>query len=121
MNHVTKTVVLAVALSALPLATLYAADVDKKAKEWPTFKKADADNNGNISMDEARTVGTGLADNFAQYDKNSDGQLSRSEYESAKKGQKPAKSGAAPEAPARQPEAPSSSPGSATPPAAPTR
>lgn len=54
------------------------------AADWLTFRKADNDNNGSISMDEAQSV-QGLADNFAQYDKDSDGKLSRSEYESAKK------------------------------------
>ena len=86
MNVIVKSAVTAAfafALSAVSVATL-AADKSSKATEWPSFKKVDTDNNGSISMDEARAV-PGLADTFAQYDKNSDGQLSKSEYESAKK------------------------------------
>lgn len=80
MNSVIKAVLLGFAVSALS-AGAYAAD---KEGSWPSFRKADNDNSGSISMDEARNIG-GLGDNFAQYDKNNDGQLSRSEYESAKK------------------------------------
>jgi len=55
---------------------------DKGAKS--SFQTADADGNGAISMDEARSV-PGLAERFAKADKNGDGQLSKSEYESAVK------------------------------------
>ena len=74
-----------VALSTVAAAG-YAADKDKASKspDWPSFRKVDADKSGSISMDEARSI-PGLADTFTQYDKNNDGQLSRSEYESAKK------------------------------------
>ena len=66
--------------------TGYAMDKDKSSKSgsWPSFSKVDTDKSGSISMDEARAV-PGLADTFTQYDKNNDGQLSKSEYESAKK------------------------------------
>lgn len=60
-------------------------------EKWPSFKKVDADSNGAISMDEARSI-PGLADSFTQYDKNNDGQLSKSEYESAQKAHKSGKS-----------------------------
>ena len=86
MNVIVKSAVTAAfafALSAVSVATL-AADKSSKANEWPSFNKVDTDGNGAISMDEARAV-PGLADTFAQYDKNNDGQLSKSEYESAKK------------------------------------
>lgn len=81
MNSVTKAVLLGLAVSAFS-AGAYAAEQEEGS--WPSFRKADNDNSGAISMDEARNVG-GLGDSFAQYDKNNDGQLSRSEYESAKK------------------------------------
>lgn len=58
--------------------------VSAYAADWPTFRKADSDNNGSVTMDEAVGV-QGLRENFAQYDKDSDGKLSRSEYESAKR------------------------------------
>src|ERR1051325_3626307 len=86
MNIIVKSAVtaaIAFAVSAVSVATL-AADKSSKANEWPSFKKVDADNNGSISMDEARSI-PGLADTFTQYDKNNDGQLSKSEYEAAKK------------------------------------
>jgi len=77
--------VIAMGLSAVSVTAMSAEGKDKSSsKEWPSFRKVDADNNGAISQDEARNV-SGLA-NFTQYDKNNDGQLSRSEYESAKKG-----------------------------------
>jgi hypothetical protein len=76
--------VFALALSTVSVAAFAADKSSSKADNWPSFKKVDADNNGAISMDEARSV-PGLADSFTQYDKNSDGQLSQSEYESAKK------------------------------------
>ena len=78
MIRTTKALLVGVMFSAAS-AAVYAAE-----EGWPTFRKADNDNNGAISMDEARSV-QGLGDSFAQHDKNSDGQLSRSEYESAKK------------------------------------
>ncbi|MBI3897097.1 MAG: hypothetical protein HY308_02240 [Gammaproteobacteria bacterium] len=89
MNRIAKSVAVAMALAALPFAAQAA---DSSAKDWPTFKKADADSSGAVSVDEARSV-TGLSENFASYDKNGDGQLSRSEYESAKKAQKGGKAG----------------------------
>lgn len=85
MNSVTKAVLLGFAVSAFA-AGAYAAE------EWPSFRKADNDNSGAISMDEARGI-SGLGDNFAQYDKDGDGQLSRSEYEAAKKAAGGEKSG----------------------------
>lgn len=87
MNAVIKTgIVTLFALGLSSVAVTATAAQGKDKKDWPSFRKADADNNGAISQDEARSV-TGLGDSFAQYDKNSDGQLSRSEYESAKKAQ----------------------------------
>ena len=76
------------ALSTVAI-TGYAADKDKSSKssDWPSFRKVDTDKSGSISMDEARSI-QGLSDNFTQYDKNNDGQLSRSEYEAAKKSAK---------------------------------
>lgn len=52
--------------------------------DWPSFRKADSDSNGVISMDEARSV-RGLGETLADHDKNGDGRLSRSEYETAKR------------------------------------
>ncbi|HEX7045662.1 MAG TPA: hypothetical protein VF203_13730 [Burkholderiales bacterium] len=52
--------------------------------DWPSFRQTDADKSGAISMDEARRV-QGLGDRFADYDRNTDGQLSRSEFEAAKR------------------------------------
>lgn len=88
MAATTKAVLAAFVLSAISL-TAYGAEqkADKGSaggKSATTFQKADADGNGAISMDEARSV-SGLADNFAKADKNGDGQLSKSEYESAVK------------------------------------
>lgn len=80
MNALGKAVTLAIAL----LAFTGVAYADKDQKGEKGFKKVDIDNNGAISMEEARTV-PGLADNFAAADKNGDGQLSKSEYEAAKK------------------------------------
>lgn len=79
----------AVALAVAGTSGLAVAAQDKErmSKDWPTFRKADSDNSGAISQDEARSV-QGLGTNFSQYDKNNDGQLSRSEYESAKKAAK---------------------------------
>jgi hypothetical protein len=90
MNGVTKSVILALAVTALPFAATAAEKSDKaSSKDWPSFKKVDADNNGAISQDEARTV-SGLSDTMTSYDKNGDGQLSKSEYESAQKAAKSA-------------------------------
>lgn len=77
-----------IALSAAGAAG-YAAEKERsgKSSEWPSFRKVDTDNNGAISMDEAKSV-PGLSEEFSQYDKNNDGQLSRSEYEAAKKAAK---------------------------------
>lgn len=109
MHGVTKAVILALAVTALPLAAQAAEKGEKASKDWPTFKKVDADNNGAISMDEARTV-SGLSESFAPYDKNGDGQLSKSEYESAKKAQKSAgKSSSTPSRSESSPSSPSSS------------
>lgn len=69
------------AVSAFSLCAFAAQD----GKEWPTFREADADNSGAISIDEAQEM-PGVSQGFSRYDKNGDGQLSRSEYESAKKG-----------------------------------
>lgn len=81
MKSTVKAMLFGITVSAISLGSFAA---DEGQGSWPTFRKADADNSGAISMDEARTV-QGLGDNFGQHDKNSDGQLSRSEYESAKK------------------------------------
>lgn len=89
MNGVTKSVILALAVTALPLAAQAAEKSEKASKDWPSFKKVDADNNGAISQDEARTV-SGLSEGMTSHDKNGDGQLSKSEYESAKKAAKSA-------------------------------
>lgn len=83
MNSAVKAVLLGFAVSGFAVGAS-AAGEGAVGKDWPSFRKADNDNNGAISMDEARGIGA-LGDSFAQYDKNSDGQLSRSEYESAKK------------------------------------
>ena len=97
MAATVKTVLAACVLSAISL-TAYGAEqkADKSSaagKSASSFQKADADGNGAISMDEARSV-SGLADNFAKADKNGDGQLSKSEYESAVKSKgKTSKSG----------------------------
>lgn len=91
----TAKMAVALALSAMSFVAFGAgekadkAGADKSGKS--TFQSADADGNGAISMDEARSV-PGLADKFAQADKNGDGQLSKSEYESAVKGGKAKKS-----------------------------
>lgn len=86
----TARMAVAIALSAMSFVAFGAGEkADKGAKS--TFQTADADGNGAISMDEARSV-PGLADKFAQADKNGDGQLSKSEYESAVKGGKAKKS-----------------------------
>lgn len=82
-----KMVVVAVALSAVSVVTYAAGEKSDKSGKASSFQTADADGNGAISMDEARTI-PGLADKFAQADKNGDGQLSKSEYESAVKGGK---------------------------------
>lgn len=87
----TARMAVAIALSAMSFVAFGAGDkadkssADKSGKS--TFQSADADGNGAISMEEARSV-PGLADKFAQADKNGDGQLSKSEYESAVKGAK---------------------------------
>lgn len=79
--HTAKMAIAVLALSAVSFVAYGAGDKSGKAT---SFQTADADGNGAISMDEARTV-PGLADKFAQADKNGDGQLSKSEYESAVK------------------------------------
>jgi hypothetical protein len=87
MNGIFKSsvaTVFALALSTVAVTATAAEGKDKASKDWPSFRKADADNNGAISQDEAKTV-SGLGNTFAQYDKNSDGQLSRSEFEAAMK------------------------------------
>lgn len=86
----TAKLAVAMALSAMSLVAFGAGEkADKGAKS--TFQTVDADGNGAISMEEARAV-PGLAEKFAQADKNGDGQLSKSEYESAMKGGKAKKS-----------------------------
>jgi Ca2+-binding EF-hand superfamily protein len=91
MNGIVKSTVaamFAMTLSAVSVATM-AADKSSKSESWPSFKKVDTDKSGAISQDEARAV-PGLVDNFTQYDKNGDGQLSKSEYEAANKAAKAA-------------------------------
>lgn len=88
-----KTMVAAIALSAISVVA-YGAEksgAEKSGKASTSFKTADSDGNGAISMDEARSV-PGLAEKFAEADKNGDGQLSKSEYEAAVKGGKAKKS-----------------------------
>lgn len=80
-----KMVVAAVAMSAIS-AVAFGAAGDKSGKQG-SFKQHDADGNGAISMEEARAV-PGLSEKFSKADKNGDGQLSKSEYESAAKGGK---------------------------------
>ncbi len=79
-----KMVAAAVAMSAFSAVAFGAGE---KAGSQGTFKTHDADGNGAISMDEARSV-PGLSEKFSKADKNGDGQLSKSEYESAVKGGK---------------------------------
>ena len=79
-----KMVMAAVAMSAVSAVAFGAGD---KGGKQGTFKQHDADGNGAISMDEARSV-PGLSEKFSKADKNGDGQLSKSEYESAVKGGK---------------------------------
>lgn len=88
---ITARMAVAIALSAMSFVAFAAGEKADKSSKSSTFQTADADGNGAISMDEARTV-PGLADKFAQADKNGDGQLSKSEYESALKGAKSKKS-----------------------------
>lgn len=87
MKIFNRVAVVAIALSAISVAA-YGADqkAEKSAKSGgaTSFQTVDADSNGAISMDEARAV-SGL--DFAKADKNGDGQLSKSEYEAATKGQ----------------------------------
>ena len=52
--------------------------------DWPTFRETDRDANGALTLDEARNV-RALGDDFALHDKNSDGRLSRAEFEAAKR------------------------------------
>ena len=78
-----KMVVAAVAMSMSAVAF----GAGEKGGKQGTFKTHDADGNGAISMDEARSV-PGLSEKFSKADKNGDGQLSKSEYESAVKGAK---------------------------------
>ncbi|BAU48859.1 hypothetical protein SVA_2309 [Sulfurifustis variabilis] len=87
MNTLNKAAIVALAVSAFSF-TAYAAQEGKGAKagEWASFQKVDADGNGMVSKEEAGSV-QGL--DFSKADRNSDGQLSKSEYEAAKKGQKP--------------------------------
>lgn len=79
-----KMVVAAVAMSAVSVVAFGAGE---KGGKQGTFKTHDADGNGAISMEEARSV-PGLSEKFSSADKNGDGQLSKSEYESAVKGGK---------------------------------
>jgi len=79
-----KMVVAAVAMSAVSIVAFGAGE---KGGKHGTFKTHDADGNGAISMEEARSV-PGLSEKFSSADKNGDGQLSKSEYESAVKGGK---------------------------------
>lgn len=94
MSKLNRVTLVAFALSAISLAAYGADQKSEKAgaKGGATsFQKIDADGNGAVSMDEARSV-PGL--DFAKADKNGDGQLSKSEYESATKGkEKSGKSG----------------------------
>lgn len=86
MKIFNRVAVVVFALSAISVSA-YGADqkADKSAKSGATsFQTVDADGNGAISMDEARAV-SGL--DFAKADKNGDGQLSKSEFESATKAQ----------------------------------
>lgn len=79
-----KMVVAALAMSAVSAVAFGAGE--QGAKQG-SFKTHDADGNGAISMEEARAV-PGLSEKFSKADKNGDGQLSKSEYESAAKGAK---------------------------------
>lgn len=62
-------------------AAAFAAEADR----WPSFRQADQDANGALTLDEVRDVRV-LANDFALYDKNGDGKLSRAEFEAAKRG-----------------------------------
>lgn len=91
MKTLNKLALAALGVSAMVSGAVYAGDKEgKEGKSWSSFQKADADSNGAISQDEARNV-PGLADAFTSADKNGDGQLSKSEYEAAKKSQKKTK------------------------------
>lgn len=73
---------IAAAVFALPG---YADDQSKekrghsKERMAEKFKKADTNQDGNISLDEAKANLPRLAENFSKVDKNSDGQISKDE------------------------------------------
>ena len=92
-SNVTAAVVAATMVCASAVGLAAGEQKGAASKGTTSFQKVDTDANGAISMDEARAV-PGLADNFTKADKNGDGQLSKSEYESAMKGQNKAKKSA---------------------------
>jgi Ca2+-binding EF-hand superfamily protein len=86
MNVLSKAVGLSLAIIALTALTAgaYGQNTGQKTQEWPAFESADRNADGTVDSKEALSL---RGFNFKVADKDKDGKISKSEYETAMKEQ----------------------------------
>jgi Ca2+-binding EF-hand superfamily protein len=83
LSKVTGLVLATIAMTALT-AGAYGQNTGQKTQEWPSFESVDKDANGSVDTKEALSL---RGFNFKVADKDKDGKINKSEYETAMKEQ----------------------------------
>lgn len=83
LNNAMGSMLAVIAVTALT-AGAYGQNTGQKTHEWPSFEAADQDANGSVDTKEALSL---RGFNFKVADKDKDGKISKSEYETAMKEQ----------------------------------